>query len=295
MNSDHFFKPCPVCSVSDVEYERRLNEIDILKCGKCGLVYAGIDNDYVKAQTLQNYAEQAIGRYEDKQTFIDQIWFDRIAERLTKMVGSKSVLDVGCGNGVLLRGFMERGWSVCGVDLSLWAKVSAERYGYKLFLGELEQADLGSDSFDVVTSTSTLEHIAEPYKHVKEIVRILKPGGIGYFAGIPNYGSLSVRLNFSSFCNNQPPDHVNYFTGSSMRELFCGTDISDSIKKLTIRSYGIDEMQRLYRLLRRYFSNGDGKAGVTNKFLAKVLINLYCYMGRGFCLGNKLEVIVVKK
>ncbi len=295
MKCDYLLKPCPVCKTKDVEYERTLDKTNLLKCCKCGLVYADINDDYVKDQTLQNYGEQAIDRYHNRQTFIDEIWFEQIADKLTQMVGVKNVLDIGCGNGVLLRQFLERRWSVSGVDLSSWAKVFAKKYGYELYLGELEQAGLLSESFDVITSTSTLEHITEPYRHVKEIMRILKPGGIAYFAGIPNYGSLSVRLNFSDFCNNKPPDHVNYFTGRSMRKLFCGTDISDSIEKLSINSYGIPELHRIYHFLRGVMPDSSNDSGARQKVLAKIMVKLYYKLGTLFCLGNKLEVLVVKK
>jgi len=68
-------------------------------------------------------------------------------------------------------------------------------------------------------------HLAD----IKKILGVVKPGGLAYFSGMPNYGSLSVRLKVSDFRNNKPPQHVNYFTYQSIRKLFSRPEIADKI------------------------------------------------------------------
>lgn len=301
MNRESSLKPCPICNASQIHYERTLNHTDLLRCSLCGLVYANLSDERIM-EFNSGYDEELTAIYEEQQTFIDAVWFRRIVRKLTGMIGRGKVLDVGCGNGILLKHFLNEQWSACGVDLSPWARKFAEQHGYELYSCELEQCKLPDDCVDAVTVTSTLEHIPRPYQHVREIMRVLKPGGVAYFAGIPNYGSLSVRLNISSFRYNTPPYHVNYFTRRCMSNLFARPGIAGSVEKLSINSYGIPELHRVLDFIRRSLRSigRSSKAKQTpeslpRRALAAVLVALYYNLGRLFHLGDKLEVIAVKR
>jgi 2-polyprenyl-3-methyl-5-hydroxy-6-metoxy-1,4-benzoquinol methylase len=313
MNSNKFLKPCPICGGSQVCNERILNEIELLRCQTCSFVYANMTEELIKLQN-SDFDESSAVSYEAGQTLVDKLWFKMIVQKITSRVKAGTVLDVGCGNGMLLKDFIDKGWKASGVDLSPWAQKGAKLYGYKLYTCELEKSQLPDNSFDVVVSTSTLEHIPQPYLHVKEILRVLKPGGLAYFCGIPNYGSLSVKLKISDFRCNFPPHHVNYFTYGSMRKLFSSPQIADKAKKIIIVTYGIPELHKLYGFLRNALrktakspkqtaenasSNNKPQPQQNSKFslsitMAKILITLNYYLGRFLHMGDKLEVMVIK-
>ena len=216
------------------------------------------------------------------------------------------VLDVGCGNGLLLQRFKRRGWDVSGIDLSAWAEQAAERVGFLLYRGSIETASLPAGHFDVVTSTSTLEHIPNLVPHIQAVLRVLRPGGIAYFAGMPNYGSLAVRLGFSTFHHNRPPRHANWFTPRTLRLLLAHPNIQSNVSSLSVRTYGLPELHRFYAFalarLRRSGRRADRERGdtkqrnhdegSTRKLLLKQLIHLNYYAGRPFGMGDKLEVAV---
>lgn len=301
MSYESSLKPCPICNIDQVYHERTLNDFELLRCSSCGLVYANLSDQRIK-EFNSGYDEELTAMYAEQQSFIDAIWFRRIVKKLTNMVGRGRVLDVGCGNGVLLKYFLDAGWSAYGVDLSPWASKFAQEYGYELYSCELEQSELPDDFFAIVTSTSTLEHIPRPYEHVREIMRVLRPGGIAYFAGIPNYGSLSVRLNVSSFRHNMPPYHVNYFTRRCMRDLFSRSDIAAYIKRLSVTSYGIPELHRVLNFVKR--SSGETTntsdteqtvKSLPRRASAAVMVTMYYNLGRPFYLGDKLEVMALKR
>ena len=87
-------------------------------------------------------------------------------------------LDIGCGRGEFLKGFVSCGVSGYAVDQSS----AARKYCPE---AELRNSDIENDGipypnnyFDVVYSKSVIEHFHYPERLVKEMRRVLKPGGL---------------------------------------------------------------------------------------------------------------------
>lgn len=302
-------KACPLCNSRSV-YERTLNNTELVKCTVCKFVYANISDEYIEAVNF-HIGEDMIHSYRGLQTWVDRLWFRKIVERVTRKTGVGSVVDVGCGNGLLLREFVKRGWRAYGVDPSPWATECAE--GYEVFPCTLEEAALESDHFEAVTSTALLEHLARPRPYVQEVLRILKPGGCAYF-NVPNYGSVTIKLGVSTFPSNLPPCHANFFTHKTIRKLF--SEHGDNIQKLTVRSYGIPQTYGLYvyfhRWLRKLISSSKpSKSGAEaqvrprqqvkpteesyKRVFGRLFSSIYYHTGRPLYLGDKLEILVIKK
>lgn len=302
-------KPCPICAGSRGNYERTLNQIDLVQCANCSFVFANIPDDFILAHNL-HLGDDVSHLYQARQNFIDRIWFNMISDRLMLGRDSGRVVDIGCGNGQLLRQFVERGWDAAGVDPSPWAVQFATKYGYKLYASELHHSGFANDFFDIVTNTSTLEHIPDPRHHLKEVIRILKPGGMALFSGMPNYGSIVVRCNASRFQSNQPPGHVNYFTPRSLRYLLNDPEITSKLVHVRIRSYGIPELFWVYRtglkLLTLVRRSGKGHIALSKPVksnehlptwkyhLGYLITRVFYHAGRPGGLGDKLEVVITK-
>lgn len=105
---------------------------------------------------------------------------DLLAKYLTARFGldvNSQLLEVGCGRGDFLRGFIRCGLNCHGVDQSEAArKICPE--------AEIIQANIekglpyNNDKFDVIYSKSVVEHFYHPEKLISEMHRVLKPGGI---------------------------------------------------------------------------------------------------------------------
>ncbi len=98
-----------------------------------------------------------------------------------------SVLDVGCGGGLLSEQFAAIGCAVTGVDRSTptLAEANAHATVASLAITYLEADALclpfEAGRFDVVCCCDVLEHVDDVDKAVAEISRVLKPGGIFFF------------------------------------------------------------------------------------------------------------------
>ena len=103
----------------------------------------------------------------------------------------KTVLDVGCGGGILSESMAMKGAQVTGIDLGekalkvaqLHSLESGAKVSYRLVSVE-ELAAEQPESFDVVTCMEMLEHVPDPVSVVHACARLVKPGGHVFFSTI---------------------------------------------------------------------------------------------------------------
>lgn len=104
-------------------------------------------------------------------------------------VFEKSVLDVGCGGGILTEGLCKLGAHMVGLDLASEsiqvAKQHAElsHLNIEYYCDSVESfATLHSQDFDIVTCLEMLEHVPDPESVIAHIATLLKPGGHAFFS-----------------------------------------------------------------------------------------------------------------
>ena len=113
-------------------------------------------------------------------------YIDRVAQ-----LKGKSVLDVGCGGGILAESMADRGARVTGIDLAekplkvaeLHLRESGRKVEYRMISAE-DLAREAPRSFDVVTCMEMLEHVPDPAATVRACAELLKPRGFAFFATI---------------------------------------------------------------------------------------------------------------
>ncbi len=103
----------------------------------------------------------------------------------------KSVLDVGCGGGILSESMAALGARVTGIDAGQAplevAKLHLLESGHEVDYQHIMVEDLAEqqpESFDVVTCMEMLEHVPDPGSVISSCARLLKPGGMAFFSTI---------------------------------------------------------------------------------------------------------------
>lgn len=111
-----------------------------------------------------------------------------------RFVAGGKVLDIGCGSGNFLASLAELGWEAHGIDPSAVAvRVAHERGLKNVREGYVENAGYPYAHFDAIVMFHVFEHVANPRVVLKEIRRILKPGG-ELVIGVPHFGGLASFL-----------------------------------------------------------------------------------------------------
>ena len=104
----------------------------------------------------------------------------------------KSVVDVGCGGGILSDSMARKGADVLGIDLSTKALRVAQLHALEASTPRVRYEEISAEAlalerpgeFDVVTCMEMLEHVPDPSSVVKACSTLVKPGGWVFFSTI---------------------------------------------------------------------------------------------------------------
>lgn len=108
-----------------------------------------------------------------------------LAQWLAGELRGATVIDLGCGGGLLCAAVREMGARVLGFDLSLASLRSARaELGGTFVRADLRRVPLCAACADVVLLADVLEHVSEPAVALDEAARLLRPGGACYVSTI---------------------------------------------------------------------------------------------------------------
>ena len=234
MESHTSCRNCPACDNSGASpvAEYSPDPWQIASCDQCGFVFLRNPPEYEALE--EEFAWEKTFAAKKKSSGKGSSPFSPVARKIRKGLGmyrdktssfrrwfnDGHVLDIGCGGG----GRITPPMTPYGIELSNQLHrhsdiIMRQRGGFCLH-GAGAEAIWGFDPemFDGVVMHSYLEHETQVMKVLKGAHRALKPGG-GVFIRVPNYASLNRRVIGAKWCGFRYPDHVNYFTLHSLRDV----------------------------------------------------------------------------
>ncbi|MCA9033841.1 MAG: class I SAM-dependent methyltransferase [Planctomycetaceae bacterium] len=213
---------CPLCNSPKSRFETTIATYQLDKCENCDFVFMNprctpehLEEIYTvrdEEELVELYAKIAsasvIAEYQQK------------LERIEALVPNKGrLLDFACAAGYFFEQAQNRGWDAHGCDIGQWANRAAKERGLKnLHVGMLDEIGFEPESFDVIYAAQVFEHLLSPKVDLANLLRLLKPGGLLYI-DVPNYQTLPIMLGRDDFMLNEPPQHINYFTPSTLRQM----------------------------------------------------------------------------
>ena len=132
------------------------------------------------------------------------------------------LLDIGAGTGDFLLAAKNRGWEVQGTEPSSPARELASNKGIPL---NRENFRFDANTFDVITMWHVLEHVSDLQGQIRELERILRPGGLLIIA-VPNYKSYDAKFYSEYWAGYDVPRHLWHFSKKSIERIFSNNSFS---------------------------------------------------------------------
>jgi SAM-dependent methyltransferase len=142
---------------------------------------------------------------------------------------SGRLLEVGCGDGDFLVSAEAADWDVTGVEYSsvACAKVQHRLKNGKVLCGELPAMQLAPEQFDLCVISDVIGHIRSPLDFLREIHRLLKPGG-ALFIATPSIDSWSARFMRQKWMEFKA-EHLTYFGSQTLQTTLFKSGFCDVI------------------------------------------------------------------
>ncbi|MDH3604372.1 MAG: class I SAM-dependent methyltransferase [Candidatus Tectomicrobia bacterium] len=218
----------------DYEYETSDDFYTVVQCTDCGLVYLN-PRPEVSALPLiypQEYLAYNLSEEDERES-------DKLACKLRRRFYTAKVthalgfiagrdenepidfLDVGAGDGRLLnwyRSIPDINIRTHGVEMNPAAANRLAQRGHNVYTGLFEEAEIPSESFDIVHSSHVIEHVADPMRFATKGRDLLRPGGI-FLVETPNLDCVGARLFRRRYWGGYHfPRHWTFYTPETLTE-----------------------------------------------------------------------------
>jgi SAM-dependent methyltransferase len=194
---------CNACGADAFHELLRVGDWHIGACSVCSLIYVNPMPFY----TTADYHEVAHPFYYTRhQREITPVKVEverhqlgrqlaRIAALVPRPLPPPTFLDVGCGPGVAVRAAVELGWHAVGIDIdAALVRMGREALGVDLRCSTIGDSRLPAGAFTFVRLKSVLHNLPDPYEALRELGRVLAPGGVVLIT-VPNEDGLVNRLH----------------------------------------------------------------------------------------------------
>jgi 2-polyprenyl-3-methyl-5-hydroxy-6-metoxy-1,4-benzoquinol methylase len=154
-----------------------------------------------------------------------QAGFERQLDELFVRADAQSLLDVGCGEGVLVHGWAQRlgDKRVVGIDLEEpsiqagWAQRQAPNLEYKIM--RAENLPFATDEFDVASAIEVLEHVPDPEHTVAEMARVAKRWLLVSVPREPIWRAVNMARGAYIKDLGNTPGHLNHWSTRSFKKM----------------------------------------------------------------------------
>ena len=196
--------------------------------------------------------------------------------------GTGRLLDIGCNEGLALRLYARNGFRVEGLELNETAAAVAREAGFSVYTCMLEEFN-PETGYDIAILANVLEHSLDPRKMLRDVRRVLAPGGQVWIS-CPNSQSWLRQAFGRSWVNWHVPFHISHFSPSAIRQLLAETGYSGiEIHQLTPAVW---VAQSLIAYL--FAREGRKTWNLRNPFLTLVFMTIARFvLFPGLWLGNR--------
>jgi len=221
---------CNLCGADDytVVFPAGYAQVhQIVRCRQCGLMYANPQQHVDCDIFAQEQQEEAYNPHSElnRQYFQKQVTQLPDNQRALKVLDQAvpqrgKLLEVGSYLGLFLERIRADGWQVVGLEpYRPAANYARAQYGLEIVEGVLPNQALPEAHFDAVMMLHVIEHMPDPSQNLRELRRVLKPGGV-IVVETPRFNSLSFKiLGRRERSIQNCSGHIYFFTEDTLRRI----------------------------------------------------------------------------
>ena len=275
-----YYTGCPICNSSNIQ--QCLSATDhtvsqqIFSIWHCNACTARFTQDVPGQDAIGAFyaSENYISHSDTKKGIINSLY--HIVRKRT--LGAKrrlvidetgtmkgTILDIGCGTGAFLNTMNEADWNITGLEPDTVARTKAAEL-YNIQPQESEKLfELKPATFNAITMWHVLEHVHDLHAYIKQIEKLLAPGGKAFIA-VPNYTSEDAAIYKEHWAAYDVPRHLYHFSPQSMETLLTQHNLKlTAVKPMWFDSFYVSMLSEQYK-------NGKGNIikAVLNGFISNL-------------------------
>src|SRR6266568_1582876 len=160
------FRPCPVCGNYDADAFIQKQELRVVRCRRCLMIYADpVPSEFVSGQYYNQTAAEYYLSPAKLASDYAPVRFERELRLFRKYCRTGAVMDVGCSSGAFLFQLRQQFpgcYDILGTDVSGPALDYGESCGIPVVRGSFIKGIVEDRRFDAITLWAVLEHVIEP-------------------------------------------------------------------------------------------------------------------------------------
>jgi 2-polyprenyl-3-methyl-5-hydroxy-6-metoxy-1,4-benzoquinol methylase len=300
---------CPLCGAQqgsrlfDAADPLSSDRFEVRRCPSCELVYVS-----PRPSEEQMRAYYPDGYFGKRHPVLKDFFMGvRVSALPPQPPGS--LLDIGCGRGDFLLACRDKGWEAVGVEQADAPIMELRRALGLEVVATTDIASLPAATFDAVTMWHVFEHMVDPRAMLRQVSRLLKPGGV-FVAEVPNFGSWQARLGPRQWFHLDVPRHLVHFERATLERMLEAEGFA--CERWSTFSVEYDAYGMMQTLLNRVSTTpnwlfqhliGQGGGGTLRDVVAAVLLTpilaplswIVSLAAPAFGQGGVLRVVARKK
>lgn len=223
-----------------------------LRCSVCGHISNSVRLDEVEIAKLYSQFRESAFRKELPDDYFNRITtlpvsrsenYQKLTYLISKVnfeyVARKTMLDIGCGGGVLIhtaKQVMGNEWKFSGVEPTVsFAELAARRTGARVYAGDYRSGLFKEERFGLATCCAVLEHVPHPRRFL-EMIREDLIGGGWLFLEVPDDSEFTyLPMSHDHFMCQ----HISFFSRQTLVKLLeaAGFDCIDAAVIVSLRAH----------------------------------------------------------
>ena len=197
-----------------------------------------------------------------------------------KDLSSLTLLDIGSSSGIMTYEYAKYFYKVIGIDIDKqaieFATKNFNKNNIEYLVSPVEESNLNENSFDVITCSHIYEHVPSAEILMENIFKLLKPGGVCYFAAGNRFKIIEThyKLPFLSYLPKKLANlYLRMFTNNS--EYYENLLSYRNLKKIVNKFEIIDYTKKIIREPSKFFADEM----IVEKSLKYYIVNILSSLG----------------